>query len=263
LASWPTVEASLVDRGLANHMRLVRRLVELGRAARASASVRTRQPLSRALVAASGWQDVPVELRQQLADELNVAEVVTMADQAEELITYTVKPNFRSLGKQFGNRTKAVAAAVTGADPVGLVRALRETGRASVDVDGERVTLDAEQLIVTESPRADWAVASAAGETVALDLHLTTQLRRAGLLREAVRLVQEARKGAGLEVVDRIELWWQSSEEELAAALRDGGDLLGAEVLAPQVVEGHPNADLPPHRDPELGLTFWFRAVGG
>ena len=82
------------------------------------------------------------------------------------------------------------------------------------------MTLSADDVIVTERPRSGWAVESAAGETVALDLTVTPELRRAGLVREVVRLVQEARKAGGLDVTDRIELWWEATGTDLAEALR-------------------------------------------
>jgi len=115
---------------------------------------------------------------------------------------------------------------------------------------------------VTETPRSGWAVASAAGDTVALDLEITPPLRRAGLLRDVVRLVQEARKGTGLDVSDRIELWW-SADGELAQALLDGAHSLAAEVLAVTVEQGRPTAPLLRHSDDELGLAFWLRVAGG
>ena len=102
-----------------------------------------------------------------------------------------------------------------------------------MEVDGlGTVPLSADDVIVTERPRSGWAVESAAGETVALDLTVTPELRRAGLVREAIRLVQEARKAAGLEVTDRIELWWEATGSELAEALRAHADEVAAEVLA-------------------------------
>ena len=104
---------------------------------------------------------------------------------------------------------------------------------------------------------------SEAGETLALDLTITREQRRAGLLRAAVRLIQEARKATALDVSDRIELWWLADDEELAQALREGCGVVAAEVLAVTCEEGRPRADLAPHRDDELGLTFWLRAVGG
>jgi isoleucyl-tRNA synthetase len=130
-----------------------------------------------------------------------------------------------------------------------------------VEVNGETVTLSAEEVVVTETPRSGWAVASGPGATVALDLEITPELRRAGLVREVVRLVQDARKSTGLEVSDRIELWWTASGE-LADALREGAGRLGEEVLAVSVTEGKPTADVAHHDDPELELRFWLRLAG-
>ena len=153
---------------------------------------------------------------------------------------------------------------VAEADAAQLAAGLRD-GTASVQVDGETVALTADEVVVTETPRTGWAVASGAGETVALDLEITPELRRAGLVREAVRLVQDARKTSGLEVSDRIELWW-AADGELAEALQEGSERLAEEVLAVSVVAGPPTADLRQHDhtvgDAELGLRFWLRVAG-
>ena len=252
LASWPDADRTLVDGDLAVQMALVRRLVDLGRGARAGSKVKTRQPLGRALVSAAGWQALAPELRELVAAELNVLSLEPLAG---DLVEVSVKANFRALGRRFGKRTATVAAAVAAADPVRLV------ATHEVVVEGDVVGLADDELLVTETPRAGWAVATALGETVALDLTLTPELRRAGLVRDVVRLVQDARKGAGLEVSDRIELWWQA-DGELAEALREDGPRLGEEVLAVSVVEGAPTADLTPHRVPELGLVFRLRIAG-
>ena len=116
LASWPVADTRLIDDRLTAQMALVRRLVELGRSARASAVVRVRQPLARALVGAPGFADLPAELRAQVADELNVRALDTLAAVADDLVDYTVKPNFRALGGRFGKGTPAVAAAIEAAD---------------------------------------------------------------------------------------------------------------------------------------------------
>ena len=92
---WSTTE-------LGEQMALVRRLVELGRAARAESGVKTRQPLARALVAAPGWAALPAELRREVADELNVGRAGRARPDAGDLVDVTVKPNFRALGKRFG-----------------------------------------------------------------------------------------------------------------------------------------------------------------
>jgi isoleucyl-tRNA synthetase len=258
LRDWPVVrDGGLVDEELGAQMALVRRLVELGRSARTASKVRTRQPLGRALVGAAGWAALPAELRAQLADELNVQSVGALADAGDELVDVVVKPNFRSLGRRFGAGTKAVAAAVAAADPGGLVRALRADGSVSVTVDGGPVSLGADDLVVTETPRSGWAVAADAGETVALDLTVTPELRRAGLAREVVRLVQDARKAAGLEVTDRIALTWSATSPEVAAALREHGAAVAGEVLAVSFAEGAVGADA--RTDEELGLAFALR----
>jgi isoleucyl-tRNA synthetase len=258
LASWPA-DTSAVDEPLSRQMALVRRLVELGRATRAGSGVKTRQPLSRALVSAPGWHDLPAELRAQVAEELNVAAVDALGE-AAGLVDVTVKPSFRALGARFGKETPKVAAAVGAADPAALAAALA-AGTATVTVDGTDVALSAEEVVVTETPREGWAVASEAGATLALDLTVTPELRRAGLARDAVRALQESRKGNGLDVSDRIELWWEA-EGELAEALTEHAASVAEEVLATSFRRGHPTIDMAHHADRDLGLTWWLRAAG-
>jgi len=251
LAPWPQA-APLEDetQALRAEVAVIRRLVELGRGARASSGAKTRQPLARALV--SGADGIRPELLRELADELNVVSVESLSS-AGELVDVAVKPNFRLLGKRFGNRTKEVAAQFATAAYDGAV--------VRVSLDDVEHVLSGDELLVTETPREGWAVASAEGLSVALDLALTPELRLAGLLRDAVRLVQDGRKAAGLQVSDRIELWWQAGGE-LAEALRGRSSALAAEVLAVSVVEGAPSADLAPRVDDDSGLTFWLRAAG-
>ncbi len=230
----------------------MRRLIELGRAARAGAKVKTRQPLARAAVPATLLSQLPDELRQEMADELNVVAVEPLDG---ELVDIVVKPNFRALGKRFGPRTKDVAAAVaTAGAPV--------DGRLTVEVDGESIELSSDELIVTETPRAGWAVVSESGASVGLDLTLTDELLRAGLARDVVRRVQEARKQSGLDVSDRIELWWQADSAELTEAIREHSELIAGEVLATSFTQARPPVAIAPHRDDDLGLTVWLRAAG-
>jgi isoleucyl-tRNA synthetase len=150
-----------------------------------------------------------------------------------------------------------VAEAIAGADACALASALRAGGTATVLVEGEPVEVSAEEVIVTETPREGWAVARE-GETVALDLTITPELRRAGLAREAIRAIQEARKSSGLQVSDRITLSWHAADAEAAAAVREHAELIAAEVLATTMAELPASADGPDAvaADPELGLTL-------
>ncbi|MGI8665086.1 MAG: isoleucine--tRNA ligase [Jatrophihabitans sp.] len=259
LAPWPAMPATgvEVDRELSNQVGLVRRLVELGRAARASSAVKTRQPLARALISAAGWQQLPAALRQEVADGLNVLDLAELAS-ADDLVNVTVKPNFRALGKRFGSRTKDIAAAITAADPATVAHGVRSTGSLLLDSVGEQIT--AEDVIISEAPVSGWAVESAGADTVALDLELSPELRRLGILRDVIRIVQEARKSAGFQVTDRIALHWRvGGSPEPAEAIREHADELAREVLASSLVEGPPAADADHQAvDEELGLHLWL-----
>jgi isoleucyl-tRNA synthetase len=263
MAAWPEPDEAAIDETLSADVALVRRLVELGRAARAESGVRTRQPLARALVAARGWGSLPDDLRAEIAAELNVAEVASLGESEGELVDLSAKANFRSLGRRFGKDTPRVAAAIAAADASELAAAIRGGGRATLpDPDLGDVEVGADDVVLTETPREGWAVARE-GETVALDLRLTDALVRAGLAREVVRLVQEARKTRGYDVTDRVEIAWLA-DGELAAALAEHADAVAAEVLATTV---HDNlaalADEPDHTDTQLGLTFRLRRADG
>ena len=239
LASWPVAEESLVDPALSEQMALARRLVELGRSARSGASVRTRQPLGRALIGAAGFERLPLELRSLIAAELNVASLSVLSG---ELVDYVVKPNFRALGRRFGRETPPVAAAIAAAPAADVAAAVLAGGTVSVPLpSGAVVAVGPDDVIVTQTPRAGWAVATDAGETVAIDTTITPELRREGLAREVIRLIQETRKSDGLDVTDRIVLRWSvggargargARGADLAAALTEHAGLIAGEVLA-------------------------------
>jgi isoleucyl-tRNA synthetase len=243
-------------------MALARRLVELGRSARSGASVRTRQPLRRALIGAAGFEALPAELRSLVAAELNVDELSALGLAAGELVDYTVKPNFRTLGRRFGARTPVVAAAITAVPAADIGTAVLAGGTVPVTVEGlseEAVLVGADDVIVTQTPRSGWAVATDAGETVAIDTTITPELRREGLAREVIRLVQEARKTDGLHVTDRIALRWSASDPDLAAALTEHASLIAGEVLATEYGPEVATGSAPEHVDTELGLRFWLK----
>jgi isoleucyl-tRNA synthetase len=250
LAQWPTADATLVDDDLDAQMALARRIVELGRAARAEAKAKTRQPLRRAVVATHAYDALTAELRAEIAEELNVRALDSFANTGE-LVDYSAKGNFRNLGKQFGQETPKIAAAIAAADAAQLAAGLAD-GSATVTVDGRDIAVGPDDVILSERPREGWSVVNDQGETVALDLELDDDLRRAGLARDIIRAVQEARKNSGLEVTDRIQLRWTGSPEVQAAMAVYGNDV-AEEVLAVETTED-PAATT--FGDDELGLQF-------
>ena len=254
LAPWPEVDGSLVDDELATQVALARRLVELGRAARADAKVKTRQPLRRALVGTAAHDRLSEELRAEIADELNLGTLEPLSAAGADLVDHTAKGNFRALGRRFAQETPKVAAAIAASDASALATALAATGTAVVNVDGAEVEVTADEVIVSERPREGWSVVNEQGETIALDLELTPELRRAGLAREVIRLIQETRKTSGFDVSDRIALTW-SATGEMAEAFAEHRDLIAGEVLASTMAEAE-SVDTLTVRDDELGFSF-------
>ncbi|MGL4832408.1 MAG: class I tRNA ligase family protein, partial [Propionibacteriaceae bacterium] len=231
LSDWPTATAAC-DPELEQAMSLTRRIVELGRAARAESKMKTRQPLARLLISSQSYEQLAGvaggALLREIEAELNIELVESFAG-AGDLVEYSAKGNFRALGKRFGKDTPTIAAAIAAADAALLAEQLRATGKATVN----GIEVLAEEVLVSERPREGWSVVSE-GETVALDLELTAELKMAGLAREAVRMIQEARKSSGFEVSDRIELQWQGSAE-MVDAFTTHQQLIADEVLATSV----------------------------
>jgi isoleucyl-tRNA synthetase len=270
LAPWPRWAESSVDDGLAQEVSLARRITELGRAARAAAKVRTRQPLLRALIAGASYQRLGEEMRTEVCEELNIGSLAPLSAAGADLIEYSAKPDYRELGRRFGPATPGVAEAIKSADPGELATQLAEHGTASVTVDGDPLDVTAAEVIVSERPLAGWSVVNDQGETVALDLEISPELARAGLAREVVRFIQEARKQSGFEVSDRIELRWQvtaedgisSGAEDVTTAMTEHERLIAGEVLATSVTAGPPadvGSDWFFYTDQNLKVAYWLR----
>ena len=251
LSTWPVADAALVDADLESAMETTRRLVELGRSARAESKVKTRQPLARVLVPSQAFARLDEALVEEVRQELNVEQVGSFAS-AGDLVDYSAKGNFRALGKRFGKQTPLVAKAIAEADAAELAAALAANGSATVDFEGG-VQVSADEVILTERPREGWSVVNEQGETVALDLELTPELVAAGLAREVVRFVQETRKSSGLEVSDRISLVW-AADGDLAEAIQTHAELIAGEVLATSMTRAE-TAGQGWAEEPELGLT--------
>jgi isoleucyl-tRNA synthetase len=225
LTDYPVGDRALVDAELDAAMDAARQVVELGRRIRTETRVRVRQPLLEAVVHLPGGHDALRTLLPLVAEELNVKEV-RFAESAEAFGRWRAKPNFRALGPRLGPGVQQVAAALA-ADDGSVAAALARGG--SVSVGG--VQLAPDDVDLTQETLEGWGVAAESGITVALELELTPELRREGLARELVRLAQDARKAAGLQVSDRIVLGVET-QGELAEAIATHGDQVAGETLA-------------------------------
>jgi isoleucyl-tRNA synthetase len=243
LTDWPRVGAEGVrDLELEAAMATAREAVALGLRARAGAKIGLRRPLREAVVVAGGRERAQLEsMTDVVRDELNVKSL-RFVDEADELGSYDLKPNYRSLGPRFGKRMPLLAEAVAALDADRVAVALREGRTVGVNVDGHDHELTAEDLFVGLQPLEGFQVEREGGHAVALDLAMDDALKREGWAREIVRAVQNARKQAGLEVSDRIVLTL-GGDGELIAVAEEFERLLADEVLATTVTFGANGGD--------------------
>ena len=230
-------EAGERDEALEFDMGVARETVGLGLSARSQSKLKVRQPLRAAVVVAADRERAALErLGDVVREELNVKEIRYVA-QADELGSYEIKPNYRSLGPRFGKLMPQAAAAVESLDPAHVAAALRAGTRVGVSVDGHDHDLGPDDLQLAMKPLDGYQLEREGSHAVALELQLDDDLRREGLAREVVHAVQNARKDAGLDVEDRIELRLGGDDELLAAARAYEGYLSG-ETLAQTVDYG-------------------------
>jgi isoleucyl-tRNA synthetase len=229
LCDWP--EAPERDEQLEWQFDVARDAVELGRKARAEGKLGLRQPLRETVIVAGDRERAAVERFTSLVrDELNVKQL-RFVGEADELGTWELKPNYRALGPRFGKRMPQVADAVAGLDAQRAAAILREGGTVGIAVDGEEHSLALDDVQMVLQPLEGYQVERAGTHAVALNLELDDELIREGLAREVVRAIQNARKEAGLNVEDRIELELGGDEVVLESA-REHRDYIAGEVLA-------------------------------
>jgi isoleucyl-tRNA synthetase len=231
LCDFPEPDAALRDELLEQQMEVVRDAVELGRAARAAAKAKVRQPLSEAVVVAADREREAIGRFEDLVlDELNVKQV-RYVSQADELGRFELKPNYRTLGPRFGKDMPKVADAVAGLDADRAAATLRDGGEVHVAIDGRDHPLGADDIALALQPLDGYEVERAGTHAVALNLELNDDLRREALAREIVHAIQNARKDAGLDVQDRIALTL-SGDDALLDAVRAHEAYVTGETLA-------------------------------
>ncbi len=239
LCEFPAGEALPArDPELEQAMALARETVRLGLGARGKAKLKVRQPLREAVVVADGRERAAIErLAEVVREELNVRQVRFVAA-AEELSEYEVKANYRALGPLFGKDMPRAAEAIAALDPARVAAAVRDgAGEIGIAVGGREHTLSADDVILTLKAPEGYSVEREGAHAVALDLTLDDDLRREGYAREIVHAVQNARKTAGLQVEDRIELWLAGAPALIEAA-ESHRDYLTGETLAVELSLG-------------------------
>ncbi|CAN5850421.1 isoleucine--tRNA ligase [soil metagenome] len=228
LTDFPVADVELIDEPLEQAFSVVRRVVSAGHALRKRHDLRVRQPLPSLTVlthdptaaAAVGSHSALI------AEERNVKSVEVSSDEGE-LVEMSAKADFRRLGPRLGSDVKACAAAIARLDASDINRLL---GGETLDVEGFEVTPD--DVIVTRSPRGQTVVETDGELAVALDTRLDDELVAEGQARDFVSRVQQARRLRGLDVSDRINITWDTDDDDLAAAIGGHARYIAAETLA-------------------------------
>jgi len=234
LCDWPEVREDLIDAKLSADVRLVQRLVSLGRAARAKANIKVRQPLAAIYVRvqSSGEAQTVRALAGQVLEELNVKSIEPMEDEAA-FFEYQVRPNLPVLGPKYGGELGRIQRALAQADKAAVAR--RVSAGQAVTLDG--IELQPDELLVSMAAKPGYAVAEEAGYAVAVTTEITPELADEGLARELVRRIQEMRKNAGFEIADRIHLRFEG-DGDVARVLDAWGDYVAQETLAQSISAG-------------------------
>ncbi|MGA9875617.1 MAG: DUF5915 domain-containing protein, partial [Solirubrobacteraceae bacterium] len=214
----------------------------------AQAKIKVRQPLAEAVVVADGRERAAIErLSEIVREELNVRRV-RFVEAAEELGSYEVKANYRTLGPLFGKDMPLAADAIAALDPAKLAAAIRNGAGIGISVGGREHTLTAEDVLLSMKAPEGYSVEREGAHAVALDLTIDDSLLREGRSREIVHAVQNARKAAGLEVEDRIALAL-AGDEALLDAAREHETYLSRETLAVTLTIGNDNAEALDYRE--------------
>ncbi len=236
LADWPEITTADLDPDLEAAMASVRQIVALGRAARAAAKIKVRQPLPRALVRVPAGTELAPDLVSVIAAELNV-KVIEIVTDMRGVLDYAVVPNFRALGPRVGPLMPQIKAALAHVDGATVQSALDLDGAYTLVLGDESIALSADDVEVRARAHEHLVLAEESGVAVALDTTVDDDLRAEGVARELVRALNDHRKTLDLALVDRIEVDLYADGPVAAAAGRHH-DLIAGEVLAVRLTIG-------------------------
>ena len=234
LCDFPTVNEAWIDKDLEADMKELLEIVVLGRACRNTANIKNRQPIGTMYVKAE--KKMSEFYTDIIADELNVKEV-QFADDVESFISYSFKPQLRTVGPKYGKLLGGIRQALTDINGTAAMNELRTNGVLKLDINGNDVELTEEDLLI-ETAQTEGYVSESDGETsVVLDTNLTPELIEEGFVREIISKIQTMRKEAGFEVMDKIVVYAHGNDK-IQDVMKAHEDEIKSEVLADEMVLG-------------------------
>lgn len=232
LASWPVADEARIDDVLMRDMDALVRVVELGRGARASSGIKTRQPLPEVLVRVRSGEELAglKRLEDQLLEELNVKSVRYL-EVTDSFVSYEIKPNLPLLGRRLGKLIPELKRALAEMDSQEIAQNVRDGKETIIELAGETHRFEPDAFLLDAKSPEGYTAAEERGYLAALNTQLSPELLQEGLARDVIRIIQNARKNAGLEVSDKITVGLELTGE-LQEAIRAHQETLMREVLA-------------------------------
>jgi len=241
LCDYPVADEMFIDPALEADMSAIMDITAIGRAARNAAAIKNRQPLPEMLVSLkAGIAQPDKSLLEVVREELNV-KAISFIQNTEEFIEYRFKPQLRTLGPRYGKLVPKITQALN-TEP-GEVMAALNSGGWRTTIDGVDVELSMEDVLPETTQKEGYAVSSDRGTTVVLDIRLTPELIEEGTVRELISKLQNMRKDAGYEVVDRIIAGYCKFAPGLGEAIANNSDFISAEILADKLEAAAPTGD--------------------
>ena len=236
LSSFPVADASLVDRDLEEKMALAQKVSSMVLALRRKVNIKVRQPLSKILIPVLDpvVKEHIEAVRSLILSEVNIKELEFIED-TTGVITKRIKPNFKTLGPRYGKQMKQISAKVAAFSQADIAQ-LERTDSWTTEIDGVKIEATAADFDITSEDMPGWLVTTEGKLTVAMDITLTDELRKAGLARELVNRIQNIRKDSGFEVTDKIRVTFEKNDA-LRAAVSAYRDYIASQVLAVEILE--------------------------
>ena len=234
LCDYPEVKTEWIDSKLEEDMSDLLEVVVMGRACRNTANIKNRQPIGRMLVKSDFVLDT--FYTEIIADELNVKNV-EFTDDIAEFISYTFKPQMRTVGPKYGKLLNKIKTALSELNGNSAMQELKSTGELKLDIDGQEIVLLEEDLLIDTAQMEGYVSESDNSITVVLDTNLTPELIEEGFVRELISKIQTMRKEAGFEVMDKIRVGVKNNDR-IIEIFRKHGDEIRSEVLAEEVTVG-------------------------
>jgi len=232
LTDFPKVNEEFIDKDLEVSMDEVLDIVVLGRAARNSANIKNRQPIGNMYVKAENvLSPFYVEI---IEDELNV-KAVEFKDDVEEFVSYSFKPQLKTVGPKYGKLLGKIKEALSNLDGHKAMQELNTDGALNFDFDGEKVVLGRDDLLIETAKNDNFVTEADNKVTVVLDIRLDDALLEEGFVRELISKIQTMRKEAGFEVVDHIVLS-QSGNDRIAEIIKKNEAVIKNDTLADEIV---------------------------